>query len=123
VLLPVLSSMKHNGACAEDRLSLPLWFVFDRQPKVPPEHPPCDDARSTLAFSATENLTAFLQARRGGRWKIELASTWIELAGMVADLHERAEHSVCLDPELDGSGGEPITLAQLLEFCEKKSED
>jgi hypothetical protein len=100
------------------QLRLPLWFVFDRRPKMPPEHPPCDDFGSTLAFSVTENLTAFLQARKGGRWKLELACDSRELAGMVADLHEHGQSSVCLNPKPDGSGGEHVTLSELLEFCE-----
>jgi hypothetical protein len=123
VPLPVLSSIKHDEACAIAKLRLPLWFVYDRRAKSPPQHAPCDDTGSTLAFSVIENLTAFLHARKGGRWKLELASDLRELTGMLADLHERGDTSICLDPEPDGSGGELVTLAELLEFCESLPKD
>jgi hypothetical protein len=104
-------------------LRLPLWFVYDRQSKVPAERPPCDDPGSTLAFSTTAKLTAFLQARQAGKWKLSLACDAKNLLQMVADLHDRGEFQVCLDPEPDGSGGEKVMLAELLEFSETLPDD
>ena len=104
-------------------LRLPLWFVFARPSKVPSTQPPCNDARATLAFSVPENLTAFLQARKGERWKLELAYDPRELSLMLANLHQRGESSVCLNQEPDGSGGEKVALDQLLAFCESLPKD
>jgi hypothetical protein len=105
------------------KLRLPLWFVYNRQPKIPAEHPPCDDPVATLAFSTTVKLVSFLEARQGGKWKISLARDAKSLLGMVADFHERSEFQVCLDPEPNGNGGEKVMLAELLEFSETLPND
>jgi hypothetical protein len=105
------------------KLRLPLWFVYDRQPKVPAEHPLCDDPGLALAFSTTAKLTAFLHARQAGKWKLSLSCDAKNLLGVVAEFHERGEFQVCLDPEPDGTGGEKVMLAELLEFCETLPND
>jgi hypothetical protein len=104
-------------------LRLPLWFAFDRQPKVLPEQAPCDDPGSTLAFSTTEKLIAFLGARQAGKWKLELGGDAQSLLGMVADFHQRGHVQVCLDPEPDERGGESVSLGDLLEFTDTLGND
>ena len=99
-------------------LRLPLWFVYDRKPNVPPEYQPCDDPNGALAFSTTENLLAFLNARQGGTWNLKMVCEAKGLFDIVAELHKRTGIQVCLDPEPDGSEGERVTLAELLELSD-----
>jgi hypothetical protein len=100
-------------------LRLPLWFLYDRQPNVAPLHPPCGGICETLAFSSAKKLIEFLDARQGGNWRLEMANDGQGVLSMAAALRARNEGRVCLNPEPDGSAGETVALAELLEFSER----
>ena len=92
------------------KLCLPLWFVTERGEKRPPRHTPCDDLGATVTFTASEGLAAFLNAGRAGKWKVVLVTTFPELMLAVGDIHASGASAICIDPGVDGSGGEHVAL-------------
>jgi hypothetical protein len=95
-------------------LSLPIWFVTERTRESLPVHQPCDGFRGVLAFSTTSKLTAFLAERQSGEWRINLVADREGLILIIAIAHNHGMESICLDPELDGSGGEQVSLNELM---------
>jgi len=114
-LLLVLSSGKRYGRLlAMELLRLPIWFVKERDRTVEAKHTPCDDPGATVAFTNTGRLTAFLRTGRSGRWDIQLASDYNELILAISDLHASGTSAVCMDPDVDGSGGEHVFINRIL---------
>jgi hypothetical protein len=95
-------------------LRLPLWFVAERKHESSPVHTTCDDPGAMLAFSTTQKLTAFLSERKAGEWKINLVGEREELILVIAIAHNQGLEAICLDPEEDGSGGERVSLNDLM---------
>lgn len=94
--------------------SLPLWFVSERKERTPTLDAPCDDREAMLAFTTTEKLSDFLSASKAGEWRINLASDRESLVLVIAIAHNRHIESICIDPENDGSGGQQISLNDLM---------
>ena len=91
-------------------LRMPLWFATERHPQA--------EQKPTSVFTKTEGIAALLNAGAAGQWRIDLVPGRRELLAVIADLHEQEQPFVCLNPEPDGSGGEPVTLAELMAFCD-----
>ena len=98
-------------------LSLPIWFVTERTRESPPLDQPCDSSRGVLAFSNTAKLTAFLAERQSGEWKINLVADREGLILIIAIAHNHGMDAICMDPELDGSGGEQVSLTELMSLA------
>jgi hypothetical protein len=98
-------------------LSLPIWFVTERKQEAMPTHPPCDEQGGVIAFSTTEKLTAFLAERTSGEWKINLVADRAWLILIIAIAHNRGMESICVDPDLNGTGGEKVLLNDLMRLA------
>lgn len=59
-----------------------------------------------------------MNAHRGGEWKMEMAADRDGLVILIADLHRLEIGTLSLDPDKDGTGGEQITLADLIVFAD-----
>ena len=97
--------------------SLPIWFLTERAQTSPIIPPSGEDPGGILAFSTTEKLTSFLAERKSGEWKINLVSDRGGLIFIIALAHNEGMESISMDPELDGSGGEQITLSDLMSLA------
>jgi hypothetical protein len=89
---------------------MPLWFARERHPNA--------EQKPTSVFTKTEGIAALLNASAPGQWRIDLVADRRELLVEIADLHDQEQSFVCLNPEPDGSGGEPVTLVELMNFCD-----
>ena len=96
-------------------LCLPFWVATDREAKVPPKNEPCDNPKAIHAFTTTEKLTNFLSGRAAGSWRISLVADRAGLVLAIADAHQNGSTVVCFDPDVNGAGGEPINLVDLLD--------
>jgi hypothetical protein len=96
------------------RLRLPMWFITERDPQGSPPNPPCGDSRATMAFSDTMKVLTYMASRQAGSWTIALVSDREGLIVIIADAHLEGVETICIDPELDGSGGEAIPLVDLI---------
>jgi hypothetical protein len=93
----------------------PFWVVLEKKHTLnPPEQTPCDDPKAPHAFTDTHKLTRFLSDRRGGRWDVNLIADNAGLVVAIAAAHEQGVSGICFDPEPDGTGGQLISLADLL---------
>jgi hypothetical protein len=97
-------------------LRLPLWFVTERKPIAAQDQIPRDDSRAVLAFSTTDKLSKFLSARVAGEWKLTLVNDREGLVGIVATSHNDGTESIRIDPQVDGAGGERVSLRELMKF-------
>lgn len=92
----------------------PIWLVSeDKHVLNPPPNIPCKDPEAAHVFTTAERLTSFLDARKGGRWDVQLAADHDGLVVGVTDLRALGVRNVCLDPESDGTGGELLSLGEL----------
>jgi hypothetical protein len=98
-------------------LRLPLWIVTTKDAQTHPIHSPCDDPKAMHAFTAGEKMTDYLTQRTAGSWKVTLVDDRTSLILALADAHLKGSAILCVDPETDGSGGHPVTLARLMAFC------
>ena len=98
-------------------LDLPLWFLTDRRPKPSTPAVSCDDPRAAIAFTTTDKVVEFLDARGSGQWKIALASDYESLVIVLAELHQTDADNICVDPNPDGSGGEATKMTELVKLC------
>ena len=98
-------------------LSIPLWFVSERKQRLPPARAPCDDPGAMLAFSTTDKMSAFLSEREAGEWNLHLVGDREGLILIIAMAHNSRTESVCVDPESDGSGGQQVSLNDLMAFA------
>jgi len=96
------------------QLRPPFWVVTNRTGQSPSPIEPCDDPKALHAFSSTDRLTAFLEEREAGSWKVSLVACREGLVLAVADAHLNGATSFCFDPAPDGSGGQPLGLRELL---------
>jgi hypothetical protein len=67
-----------------------------------------------IAFTTTEKLMAFLAGSSAIEWKINLAGDREGLVLVIAIAHNHGIDSICTDPDERGSGGEDVSLNQLL---------
>jgi hypothetical protein len=96
--------------------TLPFWLVTEHNHVLSsPANIPCADPSAVHAFTSAEKLTAFLAARVGGRWEIRPVADYAGVVVAVADLHKHGAPHLCIDLAPDGSGGDLITLAELLD--------
>lgn len=99
-------------------LKLPLWIVTEHIRPSEPEHSPTGKPGSALAFSSSGKLFQFLSANLGGEWKMSMASDRDGLVILIADLHRDETKTLVLDPEKDGTKGEQVSIAQLMELAD-----
>lgn len=95
-------------------ITFPFWIVSPRtvpSPALATES--CAAVGIPLAFSDSARMIAYLESQSAKRWDVRYVA---RDAGMdaFADLHESGHASVCMDPEIDGTGGHEITLAELI---------
>jgi hypothetical protein len=102
-------------------LTLPLWFVTEHIKPTDSEHASEHEPGTALVFRGVERLVEFKKANRGGEWKFEAADDREGLVILIADLHRLNVSSLLLDPADDGTGGEQITLADLVGFADSLS--
>src|SRR6476619_1738479 len=99
-----------------EQIELPFWLVTERKHILnPPQAIPCEDPKAPHAFTSAERLTAFLNARGGGRWEVNLVADNEGLLIAIADVHQRGVTNVCFDPEPDGSGGHLKRITDILQ--------
>jgi hypothetical protein len=102
-------------------LSIPFWITTERyHVLVEPDETPCDEPDAPHAFVSAAKLTAFLDARKGGSWKVDLVSDRESLVVAISDLHQKGVTHLCVDPDPDGSGGELVSLAEALALAESQ---
>jgi hypothetical protein len=95
--------------------ALPFWIVTEHKHVLnPPARIPCNDPFSPHAFTTAEKLTAFLNERKAGRWDVNLVADRDAILMVVADAKAKGATHVCFDPAVDGSGGELVSLLDLL---------
>ena len=99
-------------------LALPLWIVTEHIKPTDPDHAPDKKSGEALAFSSSEKLFKFMKANLGGEWKMEMADDRDGLVILIADLHRLEITTLSLDPKLDGKGGTPLPLSDLMELAE-----
>ena len=99
-------------------LTLPLWIATEHIKPTDAQHTSEHEPGTALLFRGVEKLTAFRKANHGGEWKMEAADDREGLVILIADLHRLNIASLVLDPETDGTGGETITLAELVAFAD-----
>ena len=102
-------------------LTLPLWFVTEHIQPTNPEHTSEHEPGTALAFSSSSRLFKFMSANLGGEWKMEMAADRDGLVIVIADLHRLQIGSLTFNCENDGSGGEPLALADLVAFADSLS--
>src|SRR4051812_44735189 len=98
-------------------LSIPLWIVTEHIQPTEPDSLSEKKPGTTFAFSTSNKLFKFMSAHLGGEWKMEMAADGQGLIILIADLHRLEIANLILDPELDGSGGRPVSLADLMELA------
>ena len=79
-------------------LALPLWFLTDRRPNSSTLTASCDHSSAVIAFTSTDKVTGFLDARGSGQWKIVLVKNYESLVIVLAELHQMDADLICLDP-------------------------
>jgi hypothetical protein len=97
-------------------LTLPLWLLNDRHKTLDTSNA-CDDAQAMVAFTSTDQVAEFLKSHEAGRWQISLVSDRDSLVIALAEMHLTEDVSLCLDPDIDGSGGEKVELSELIKLC------
>jgi hypothetical protein len=97
-------------------ITLPLWFVSERDERPPLSAAPRDEPPSMIAFSTTENLSNFLSKCQWGEWKVNLASDREGLILVIAIAHNKGIESISIDPECDGVGGELVSLCEMMKL-------
>ncbi len=95
-------------------ITFPFWIVNPRtvpSPAVGPEG--CAAVGLPLAFTDSARMIGYFEAQGAKRWDVRFVA---RDAGMdaFADLHDSGHASICMDPEIDGTGGHEITLAELI---------
>src|SRR3954453_8301729 len=103
-------------------LPLPLWIVTEHIQPTEPDSASEKTPGRALAFSTSHKLFRFMSAHLGGEWKMSMAADGQGLIVVIADLHRLEITNLMLDPELDGSGGEPVTLADLMALASSLSD-
>src|SRR3954447_24624479 len=98
-------------------LTLPLWIVTEHIQPTEPDTASEKTPGTALAFSTSRKLFKFMSAHLGGEWKMSMAADGQGLIVVIADLHRLEIVNFMLDPELDGSGGQPVSLADLMAFA------
>src|SRR3954447_1539811 len=98
-------------------LTLPLWIVTEHIQPTEPESASEKTPGTALAFSTSRKLFQFMSAHIGGEWKMSMAADHVGLIILIADLHRLEITNLALDPELDGSGGQQVPLADLMAFA------
>ncbi len=95
-------------------LTFPFWIVNPRTvPSPVPDSNGCAASGLPLAFTDSARMVSYLEARGATRWDVRYVA---REAGMeaFADLHDSGHASICMDPEIDGSGGHELTLAEVI---------
>lgn len=101
-------------------LPIPIWMLQAQQTDANRPNNPCDLAGQVVAFSDTAKAAQFLMKRREGRWTLDMLRTRSGLFSLISDLHTRDIEAICLDPEVDGTGGTKVTLVDLLKQFNQK---
>ncbi len=102
-------------------IRLPFWVVTERNAASRPPNDPCDMPTAIHAFSTTDGLTTFLDTRNAGALKVSLVANLEGLILAIADIHHTGSTALCFDPDPDGSGGDAVSLADLLVIVERES--
>jgi hypothetical protein len=94
--------------------TLPLWAVIDHIETGDVEPLPCSEPGKAAVFSTSDRLFAFLNNNLRGGWKILMAADRDDLIVLIADFHRSNIHTIIVDPELDGSGGQELQLTEFM---------
>ena len=92
----------------QPKLTLPLWFVTDKEPQGHGKPP------ATLAFTDRLKLNAFLMHTKADAYGVATARNREGLIAVIADVHLRGGNAVYVDPDSDGHGGRPVLLTDLM---------
>src|SRR3954466_5095287 len=103
-------------------LTLPLWIVTEHIQPTNPDHTPEHESGTALAFSTSQKLFKFMSAHLGGEWKMQMAADGQGLIILIADLHRLEISNLVLDPELDGSCGQQVALADVMALASSLSD-
>ena len=104
-------------AYASGMLRLPLWFVTEHVQLDGSDDTPCDVPEVAMAFTSVNGMLEFQLAHEGGEWKMSLAADRDGLIIVIADLHRAGTTTIVLDSETDGTGGEQVSLTDLMAFA------
>jgi hypothetical protein len=99
-------------------LKLPLWTVTEHVQTSDADPIPCDEPGKAVAFGSSTKLFAFLNSHLDGEWKMTMAADRDGLVIMIADLHRANIDTICLDPKVDGTGGEQVPLTDLMALAD-----
>ena len=99
-------------------VKLPLWTVSEHIQTGEADPIPCNGPGTAVGFSSSAKLFAFLKAHMDGEWKMAMAADRDGLIILIADLHRANVETICLDPELDGTGGQQVPLTDLMALAD-----
>jgi len=103
-----------------ENLKLPFWIVTDpRRAPNPARRFPCNDPFALHAFTTAETLAPFLEAHKHERWDVTLIVEHQALQTLFADAEQRGATHICFDPDPDGSGGDLLYMADVLDACDQ----
>jgi hypothetical protein len=95
-------------------ITFPFWIVSPRTvPSPVQEVEGCAAVGIPLAFSDSARMVAYFESQGAKRWDVRYVARNSGIEAF-ADLHDSGHASICMDPEIDGSGGHEITLAELI---------
>ena|SRR6478609_4314972 len=104
-------------------LTLPIWIVTEHIKPSDSKHVAEKRTGAAVAFSSSDKLFKFMKANIGGEWKMQMADDRDGLLILIADLHRLEIDTLALDPKVNGSGGEQITLSDLMDFADSLRDD
>jgi len=101
--------------------TLLLWIVKEHIQPNNPEITLEREPGTALAFSTSSKLFNFMRANFGGEWKMQMAADRDGLIILIADLHRLNISTLTCDPEKNSSGGETLTLGDLVAYADSLS--
>jgi hypothetical protein len=99
-------------------LKLPIWTITEHIQVDNAEEDPCGEPGVALVYTTSSKMFQFLNANLSGEWKMAMASDRDGLVILIADFHRANIQTLRVNPENDGTGGEEVALADLMNLAE-----
>ena len=99
-------------------LQLPIWTITEHIQVSEADEDPCGEPGVALAFSTSGKMFQFLNANKGGEWKMAMASDRDGLVILIADFHRANIQMLRVNLAEDGSGGEQVVLSDLMSLAD-----
>jgi hypothetical protein len=92
----------------------PLWAITDHIVTGDAEPLPCSEPGTAVVFGTSDKLLGFITKHLGGGWKMSMAADRDGLIVMISDFHRANVNTIIIEPELDGSGGQVLSLTEFM---------